>query len=186
MRAIPLSFRVRACLRRLARDRKGVSAIEFALVLPLMLSLYIGSVEVGDGFAISFKSTLAARTVADIASQFISINNSSMATILGAATTVLTPYPTTSAVVTMSEITTNAQSVGKVVWSDSLNGTARAVGSTVTMPTKLQTPNITIIFGEVTYPYVPSMGYVLTGTINIYESFYFYPRLSTTIARVNS
>jgi Flp pilus assembly protein TadG len=186
MALIQLISRARVCAGRFVRDRKGVSAIEFALVLPLMLTLYIGSVEVGDGFAISFKSTLAARTVADLASQFISINNSSMTTILGAATTVLTPYPTTNAVVTMTEITTNAQSVGKVVWSDSLNGTARAVGSTVPMPTKLQTPNITIIFGEVTYPYVPTMGYVLTGTINIYESFYFYPRLSTTIARVNS
>jgi hypothetical protein len=89
-------------------------------------------------------------------------------------------------VVTLSEVTTNAQGVGKVVWSNSLNGTARVATTTVTLPTKLQTANITIMFGEVTYPYTPSLGYVLTGTINIYESFYFYPRMSTTIARVNS
>ena len=51
---------------------------------------------------------------------------------------------------------------------------------------RVASPNITIIFGEVSYPYTPGMGYVLTGTINIYESVYFYPRMSTTITRVNS
>jgi Flp pilus assembly protein TadG len=186
MTPVRVTSRAHACLGRLARDRRGVSAIEFALVLPLMLTLYIGSVEVGDGFAISFKSTLAARTVTDLASQYISIDNSDMSNILGAASTVLTPYSPTNAVVTLSEITTNAQSVGKIVWSAAVNGAARTAGSSITMPTKLQTPNITVIFGEVAYPYTPTMGYVLTGTLNIYESFYFYPRLSTTIARVNS
>jgi Flp pilus assembly protein TadG len=186
MEPVRTPSRARCCLRRLFCDRTGVSAIEFALVLPIMLTLYIGGVEVGDGFAISFKSTLAARTVTDLASQYISIDNSDMTNILGAASTVLTPYATSNVVVTLSEVTTNAQGVGKVVWSNSLNGTARVATTTVTLPAKLQTANITIMFGEVTYPYTPSLGYVLTGTINIYESFYFYPRMSTTIARVNS
>jgi Flp pilus assembly protein TadG len=178
--------RARSCLRRFARDRTGVSAVEFALMLPVMLTLYIGAVEVGNGYAISFKSTLAARTVTDLASQYISIYNSDMTNILGAASTVLTPYPNANVVVTLSEVTTNAQGVGKVVWSNSLNGTARVATTTVALPTKLQTPNITIMYGEVTYPYTPSLGYVLTGTISIYQSFFFYPRMSTTIARINS
>ena len=120
--------RARSCLRRFARDRTGVSAVEFALMLPVMLTLYIGAVEVGNGYAISFKSTLAARTVTDLASQYISIYNSDMTNILGAASTVLTPYPNANVVVTLSEVTTNAQGVGKVVWSNSLNGTARVAG----------------------------------------------------------
>jgi Flp pilus assembly protein TadG len=89
-------------------------------------------------------------------------------------------------VVTVSEVTTNSHGQATVVWSDSLNGTARTVGSSVTLPTKLQQANITLIFGEVTYPYTPSMGYVITGTISIYESMYFFPRMSTTVTRVNS
>jgi Flp pilus assembly protein TadG len=177
---------VRSYLRRFARNRDGVSAVEFALLLPVMLTLYLGGVELGDGLAIQFRSTLAARTVADLASQYISIDNSAMSAILGAASTVVAPYSAASMVVTISEVTTNSQGKATVVWSDSLNGTARTVGSSVTLPTKLQTANITLIFGEVTYPYTPTMGYVLTGTINIYESMYFYPRMSTTVTRVNS
>lgn len=168
-------------LGRFRRDRDGVSAIEFALVFPLMLTLYLGAVEVGDGFAIKFKATLAARTVTDLASQYTSIDGSNMQSILGAASAVLTPYAASSAVVTLSEITTNSKGAGTVTWSCSLNGTARTAGASFTLPSNLQTANITILFGEVTYPYTPSLGYVLTGTINIYQDVYFYPRLSSTI-----
>jgi Flp pilus assembly protein TadG len=186
MRAAPTLPVLGGLLRRFARDRDGVSAIEFAMILPFMLTLYLGGVEVGDGLAIQFKSTLAARTVADLASQYVSIDNAAMSIILNAALTVVTPYPATGMKVTVSEITTNSSGQGIVQWSDSLNGTARTVGSSVTLPSALQQKNITIIYGEVTYPYTPSLGYVLTGTINIYESMYFYPRLSSTVTRVNS
>jgi len=173
-------------LRRFSRDRGGVSAVEFAFVLPVMLTLYLGAVEVGDGFAIRFKTTLAARTVTDLASQYISINNAAMSSILNATTTVFAPYSASNIIVRLSEISTDANSNATVTWSDSLNGTAYTVGSSFTLPSNLRQPNITILYGEVTYPYTPALGYVLTGTINIYQTMYFYPRLSTTITRVNS
>ena len=44
-------------LRRFARDRGAVSAMEFAIILPVMLLLYIGGVELGDGLQIQFKVT---------------------------------------------------------------------------------------------------------------------------------
>ena len=55
------------------RERDGVSAVEFALILPFMLTLYLGGSELGDGMAIQFKATLAARTVADLATQYTNI-----------------------------------------------------------------------------------------------------------------
>ena len=177
---------LRSYLRRFARDREAVSAVEFAVILPVMLSLYIGGAELGNGLSIQFKSSLAARTVTDLASQYVSIDNATMSSILHASSQVIAPYSGAGMTVTLSEITTNSAGQGSVTWSDSLNGTARTVGSTVTLPTNLQTANITILYGEVSYPYTPPMGYVITGTININESTYFYPRLSTTIARVNS
>lgn len=180
------TFGLHGWLRRFVRDRDGVSAVEFAIVLPFMVTLYIGSTELGNGLAIQFKSTLAARTVADLASQYISIDNATMSNILGAASTVLTPYSSASVVVTVSEVTTNASGQGTITWSDSLNGTAHTVGQSVTLPAAMQTPNMTLIWGEVSYPYTPQMGYVITGTINIYQSIFFYPRLSSTVARANS
>jgi Flp pilus assembly protein TadG len=173
--------RLRSLLRRFRRDRDGVSAVEFAIVLPFMLTIYIGGVELGDGLAVQFKSTLAARTVTDLASQYVSIDGANMQQILGAGSAVVTPYSAVNMVVTLTELTVNSSGQGVVQWSCSLNGTARTTNAKLTMPTNLQTPGITLLYGEVTYPYTPNIGYVVTGTINIYQSVFFYPRLSSTI-----
>lgn len=179
------------CLHRFTRDRTGVSAVEFAIILPFMLTLYLGGAELGDGMSIQFKATLAARTVADLSSQysdFSPINSSTMSQILGAASTVVTPYPSTNMVVTVSELkVTNGNSTGTVVWSASSSGNGRSTGSTFALPTALQSlpanPNgyYYVILGEVTYPYTPSMGYVITGTINMYQDALFFPRMSNCV-----
>jgi Flp pilus assembly protein TadG len=184
-------------LCRFARDRDGVSATEFALILPIMLTLYIGGVELGDGIAINFKTTLAARTVADIAAQCGvctstgtgnngTIDAATMQTILNASTKVLAPYSAAGVIVTLSELKISQnQTQGVVQWSCSLNGTARAHNSTITIPNNTQLNQLTadayILYSEASYPYTPSLGYVLTSTINLNQNAMFVPRLATQI-----
>ena len=104
---------LRGCLRRFARERDGVSAVEFALILPFMLTLYLGGSELGDGMAIQFKATLAARTVADLATQYTNIpDTTTMNQIIAAASTVATPYATANMTVTVSELKLNWQRDG--------------------------------------------------------------------------
>jgi len=172
---------IRARLRRFAGDRDGVSAVEFAIVLPFMLLMYIGGAELGDGLAIQFKVTEAARTVTDLTTQYVSIDAPTISNLLGASSQVVAPYLSTGMVVTVSEITTDANGQGSITWSCSLNGTPRLASQSFTLPTALQTANISLILGEVTYPYTPQLGYVITGTVNIYQYAYFYPRLSTQV-----
>ena len=180
--AIAPTVSLHTFLRRFARDRDGVSAVEFAIILPFMLTLYLGGVELGEGLSIKFKTTLAARAVTDLASQYVALDGPTMQNILGATSTVLSPYPATGVVVTLTELTVNASGKGVVQWSCSLNGTAYTVNKKLTMPSNLQTSGITVLYGEVTYPYTPSLGYAITGTFNIYQNMYFYPRLANTIA----
>ena len=180
---------LRRFLKRFANDRDGISAVEFALILPFMLTLYLGGSELGDGMAIQFKATLAARTVADLATQYTNIpDTTTMNQILGAASTVVTPYPTAGMTVTVSELKLiKGGTTGSVVWSASNSGNGRAVGSTFPLPTAMQalatanTPTVYLVLGEVTYPYTPSMGYVITGTVNIYEDIVFSPRLASCV-----
>jgi Flp pilus assembly protein TadG len=173
-------------LRRFRSDRGGVAAVEFSLLLPVMLAIYLGGVEVGDGFAIDTRVTLVARSVTDLATQYVTIDNQDMSTILGASTQIVAPYASANITVTVSEVTTDSSGNGTVTWSDSLNGSARAVGSKITLPTSLKTPNISLIFGEVSYAYTPALGYVITGTITMSDSFYMMPRLTNSVTRSNS
>jgi Flp pilus assembly protein TadG len=184
MKTIRTYLRLKHAIARFADDRRGVSAVEFAMLLPLMVTLYLGTVEISQGVGIDRKVTLTSRTVGDLASQVSSISNSDMTNLLNAASAVVVPYDLTKLKVTVSEVTIDANSVAKVVWSDTLNGTKRSVGSTVTLPTALTIPNTSLIWSEASYAYKPTIGYVITGTLMLSDQIYMRPRLSNDVQRV--
>jgi Flp pilus assembly protein TadG len=171
---------------RFGRDQRAMSAIEFAMVLPVMLTFYLGTAEVSDAVGIDRKVTLTAHTAADLVSQVSSINNSDMNNLLSASTAVIAPYNATPLSVTVSLITIDANGSAKITWSDSRNGSARSVGSSVSLPTALKVPSTSLVWSEVSYAYKPTIGYVITGTISLKDQLYMRPRLSTTVTRVNS
>jgi Flp pilus assembly protein TadG len=167
-----------------ANDQRGVSAVEFAMLLPLMITLYLGSVEISQGVGIDRKVTLTSRTVGDLASQVSSISNSDMTNLLNAASAVVVPYDLSKLKVTVSEVTIDANGAATIIWSDTLNGTKRTVGSTVTLPTALAVANTSLIWSEASYDYKPTIGYVITGTLTLSDQIYMRPRLSNDVQRV--
>src|SRR5687767_11369341 len=92
MKMIPIFAGLTHRFGTLRRDQRGVSAVEFAMILPLMVTLYLGAVEVSQGVAINRKVTLTARTVADLASQASSIATGDMTNLLNASAAVISPY----------------------------------------------------------------------------------------------
>ena len=170
-------------LVRFAQDKRGVSAVEFAMLLPLMVTLYLGSVEVSQGVAIDRKVTLTTRTVADLASQVSSINNADMTNLLNASASVVVPYDASKLKVVVSCVSIDANGLATISWSDTLNGTAHAKGATVTLPTALNVPNSTLIWSEVQFSYTPTIGYLISGTLSLKDQIYMRPRLSDSVAR---
>jgi Flp pilus assembly protein TadG len=181
-----LAQALRHRLARLAHDERGVSAVEFAVLLPFMFLLYMGGVEVSQAVATDRKVTMVARSVADLVSRTTSVSDSDITDTFNAGAAVVAPFVSSKLKVTLSSVSINAQGVAKVVWSDGYNTTARAVGSTVTVPTALNVANTSLIWGEVSYAYTPTIGYVLTGTMNLTDQMYMRPRLSTCVTRVTS
>jgi Flp pilus assembly protein TadG len=182
---IAFARRLTAPFKRFGNERRGVAAVEFALLLPVMMTLYLGSVEVTTGVAVQRKVTLTARALADLSSQFTSIANADMTNILNASSDIIAPYLPANLQVVVSELSINAQGQASVIWSDTLNGTARPVGQAVTIPTSLAAPNTYLILGEASYSYSPPYGYVVTGTLNLSDQIYMAPRQSTMIARTS-
>jgi len=174
---------LRSRLKRFAADRHGVSAVEFALVAPLMITIYLGGVEVTQGVAISRKTTLIAHTVADLVAQDTSVTNSEMNDILSASAAVAQPYSITSLQVTVSSIVIDANGKATVGWSDTLNGTKLTPGSSVTLPAALAVANTSLILGQVKYTYRPTFGGVLTGDIALGDKIYMRPRLANCVVR---
>jgi hypothetical protein len=188
-----LSFRV----RELWIDAKAVAAVEFAIVLPFMLLLYVGGVELSRAMAINVKVTATSHSVADMVSQNTQVSAARMQSILGASTAILAPYPATDSsgnsliTVTVSEVSTDAGGNATVQWSQSYNGTSFGTGRTVGQPIILPSSiagspsnsdpnnNISLILGEVAYAYTPNLGYAISGTVTLHDSYYLFPRCST-------
>jgi Flp pilus assembly protein TadG len=183
MKIPPLSLP--QCLVRLGRDQRGVSAVEFAMLLPLMITLYLGVVEISQAVGVDRKVTLTTRTVADLASQVTSITNADMKNLLDASAAVIAPYEAAPLKVTVSQVYVDANGVAKITWSDTLNGTKRATNSTVTLPAALNVKDTYLIWSEVAYTYTPAIGYVVTGSLNLSDQIYMRPRLSSSVARVS-
>jgi Flp pilus assembly protein TadG len=172
-------------LFRLASDRRGVSAVEFALILPLMMTLYLGGNELSHALTIARKVTHVTSSLGDLITQSKTITDADMANILNAATAVMTPYPTGLLLkIKVSGIDIDATGKATVAWSDAQNDTALTVGAVVTnLPAAVKTPSTFIVTAEVHYAYTPAIGYVLTGTFDLKDQFYLRPRLSDCISR---
>ena len=170
-------------LARFERDERGIAATEIALLLPLMVSLYFGVVQLSQAVSARSNVTLTARTISDLVSRVTSINNADMTNALNASAAVMAPFPVTNLKVTVSSVTIDATGKATIAWSDTLNGSARAVGSVVTLPTALNVASTSLIWAEVQYAYTPVIGYVITGTLTLKDQMFMGPRVSNTVGR---
>ena len=176
--------RIRRLFRRFAAARRGVAAIEFAMVLPVLAVLFLASFDGGRAVAIYMKVRAATYSLAAITNQYQTISSSDMQTITGATAVILQPYTSTPVVVTISQIDIAKANSATVAWSYSLNGTALTAGSSVTLPSNLSTCGAYpcyLIFAQVSYPYAPIFGYFGSGTVNLSDNLYVTPRSSTCI-----
>jgi Flp pilus assembly protein TadG len=196
-----LWFRV----RKFSTAGDGVAATEFAIVVPFMLVLLVGGAELGDGMAINVKVSATSHSVADMVTQNTSLSTASMQNILTGATSIIAPYPISNnqLTVTVSEVSSDANGNMTLQWSKSYNGTSFGPGrsglgssttppySALTRPASLsgtagdpnnpnsQNDQVSFIVSEVTYAYTPNLGYTISGTVNLNDSYWLFPRCST-------
>ena len=95
-------------LARFNRDERGIAATEIALLLPLMVSLYFGVVQLSQAVSARSNVTLTARTVSDLVSRVTTINNADMTNALNASAAVMAPFPLNNLKVTVSSVTIDA------------------------------------------------------------------------------
>jgi Flp pilus assembly protein TadG len=195
--------------RRFLASRRGVAAVEFAVVMPVLLILFLSTFDVGNAIIVYMKVRAATYELAAITNQYGTtvspagqISTSTMSTISAAGASILSPYSSTplTIIITQIKATSNTQAV--VSWSYALNGTPYTVGTTFSLPANLAnntcgsgTYNAVappsglggcyLILSQVSYSYTPMFGAFMTGTLALSDNLYVAPR-STACVQYNS
>src|ERR1700755_95490 len=89
---------------RLSSDCRGIAAVEFVMIVPLMLAMFFGMVEFSSGVAVDRKVTLMARTLSDLASQSTTLADSALTNFFTASVAIFTPYSASPTQATLTEL----------------------------------------------------------------------------------
>ncbi|MBV9456060.1 MAG: pilus assembly protein [Bradyrhizobium sp.] len=182
--------------RALRRDHRGVAAVEFAMIFPLMLMGFFGTVEICAAVAIDRKVTLIARTLSDLTSQAAtSVDSPALTGIFTYGLYIATPYSAAPMKGQVSEIYVDSNGKATIQWTQGATYSASSVTLTAStrnpgddvssvVPAALLVKRTYLIFSEVSYQCLPlgGTGYVVAKTgILLNDVSYTRPRQNTCI-----
>jgi len=169
-------LRLRRRAAALRRNNSGLAAIEFAMIIPLMAMLLVGTNEFAAGVAVDRKVTLMARTLSDLTSQNTSVDDDKLTNFFNASKAIMTPYSATPVQGTITELFINPSTLkARVQWSKGTE--AHAPGDIIEIPEALKVGDTYLIYSEVKYKYQPSVAWFIKSTgITLTDFSYTRPR----------
>lgn len=175
---------VMARFRRLARDRRGLAALEFALIAPMMVMVLFASIELTELLACNRRTENTAASVADVISRDTVITDDEVDDLWTAASALMFPNSATPMQMRVSSVQIVSATEARVLWSEGHNGYApRGADSMVTMPAGMMIPGTSVILSETAYRYEPPIGVFLDLAIDLDHKEYRRPRIADPVVR---
>jgi len=158
-------------LRVFRREERGLAAVEFALILPVMITMFFGMAELSLAIFARTDTGQVASTVSDLVAQKSSLASADVTTVYNAANTLLYPYypnmdsnpPSIRISSVIYDTVGKSTSVGKVAWSCVQAGNAafpstgdkavRSTNSSFDLKKNLLSSGSSVIVAEVPYTY---------------------------------
>ncbi len=181
-------------LRGFGREVRGIAAVEFALLAPLMFLLYFGMIELCEAMMADRRTNHAVSTIGDLVAQSIQpMHTNNYADAFAAANTILAPFPTAPLQLRVTSVTAGpAPNLAPTVdWSEVPSGqtglTPLKTGSVVTLPPNLLVnPGDNVVMAEGHYTYTSPIGFVVKGLLNFTPTYYLRPRTGSMVGDCNS
>ncbi len=163
--------------RTFLRDERGIAAVEFGFVLPIMLVLFLGVIEMTSVLRLDRKVVDAAQTTADLVTQYRILNDAQLDDILTAAELILEPFAVAPHSVGIAAVRFDPDTGAPTLdWTKSKNG--GSVPNAMTLATGLGGPGEGVIAVRVTYSYTPLFFDFIIGSTTFEETAILRPRRS--------
>lgn len=172
-------------MRRFRADRRGVSAIEFALLAPVMIGFYLGLSEFCQGYMAQKRSVHVASAVADLVAQTDVVTTSELDDIFAIGQLIMKPFSSATLTQRVSSVTRDSKGVVRVDWSRGSGMPMRAPQSTVSVPADLIGNGESAVMAESTYSYSSPVKYILPAATKFNGTFYLRPRRVETVGCSN-
>lgn len=143
------------------KDVEAVAAIEFAFLAPLMLLMYVGTIEVSSAVSANRKLSRSASAIGDLITQVdgTCIEDATMNDIVKIADSIMKPYDDGFKIV-VTAIEVEASGENDIIWSKPYGGAvAETVGETYTLPSQIASSEGFIIAAKLTKSYTPAFGW---------------------------
>ncbi len=164
-----------ALLQSYIRCRRGIAAMEFALILPLGVLLLLGISELGTALLIDRKVTRATHIGADLVAQETVMDADKVADLFTAMEAILEPFPANAHLRITSVWLNPATNATEVDWSEARNGAADS--GDYALPTGLIVRDGgSVIVAHIIYGYTPVYDDFILGNISLEDKAYLKPR----------
>jgi Flp pilus assembly protein TadG len=168
--------------KTLIADRRGAVAVEFALVMPMLLILYLGGFAASEAVSSWRKLSDTTSQLTSVTGQFTSMQASDAQGVMSAAAQIMAPYDTSTLKEVLTLVAVDTSGNATVTWSQAYNGgTAIAKNTKVTLPANMVQPNTTVIWVQTSYTYTPIAGIAYVPAIPMSGELYGLPRSSGSI-----
>lgn len=180
--------KLRAVRKRFARDERGVSAIEFVLIFPLLVTMLAGTVDIGQALTVSRKMNQVVSTLGDMTSQQTAWSTTEIDAIVAGTATIIEPFNKSDLKIDLVVLDVNTSLVATVNWGRGYNKTAitKNSASPVTIPTNIAQSGVQLIAVKATYSLTTPFSKLLkpiTGvtTYNYQKTYIMRPRNGNAI-----
>ncbi|MBL8558968.1 MAG: pilus assembly protein [Hyphomonadaceae bacterium] len=171
-------------LKRALRDKRGLAALEFALMAPMMVLILFGSIELTELMATNRRAENTTASLADVVSRDTVITNAELTDLWAAAGALMYPNTATPMQMRISSVQVQTATEARVLWSDGYGGYApRAAGSTFSLPSGMMVPGTSVVVAETSYRYNPPIGVFLDLAFDLKHVEYRRPRIADPVTR---
>ena len=163
----------------LTRDRSGMAAVEFALLLPIAITLFLGAFETTNAVMCYMKLISAADTAADLVAQQSSVTTATVNDYATASQLVMSPFPTGSLGLVFASVKWNSSGTASVDWQQDVGASAMTNASIITLATSpviLGNANESVVVVQAKYTYTSPFAKVLPLTFNFSQNAFSKPR----------